>query len=277
VKRVGSRLPAPATVISIVALIVALGGTGYSAIKLAPRNSVGSTQVINGSLQKVDLSRAAAAALKGNRGAPGAAGAAGLTGATGPAGQGPAGAIGPTGATGLMGSTGALGPAGATGATGPQGDPSTAGRVATYIGPLTGPTSNGSSIVDLGSVTITVPSEAHFVHVFANASFSGSSGAVAMYVFIAETNCTTVNAATQEFDSLASASDQISVSTQGVFEAPTGSHTYHLCWLPSAAAGSFQVHMAAVAAALNGTGGTTGVSPTRSARPPGDTHLVDGS
>jgi collagen triple helix repeat protein len=267
-KRLASCLPALATVISIIALIVALGGTGYSAITLVPRNSVGSPQVINGSLQKVDLSKAAAAALKGNRGAPGAAGSAGAPG--------PAGPPGASGATGLTGSTGPAGQAGATGpvgATGSQGDPSTAGRVATYIGPHTGPTSNGSSIVDLGSVTITVPADAHFVHVFGNASFAGSSGLVTMYVFIAESNCTTVNTATQEFDTLESASDQISVSTQGLFGASTGSHTYHLCWLPSASAASFQVHVSAVTEAFNGTGGTT-VPATHSSSPPPDTRLV---
>jgi hypothetical protein len=78
-------------VIALIALFVALGGTSYAALKI-PRNSVGSPQVINGSLQKADLSKKAVAALKGNRGAqgaqgsPGPAGAPGAAGATGPAG-----------------------------------------------------------------------------------------------------------------------------------------------------------------------------------------------
>jgi hypothetical protein len=38
------RHPSPALVISIIALIVALGGTGYAALKL-PKNSVGSKQI----------------------------------------------------------------------------------------------------------------------------------------------------------------------------------------------------------------------------------------
>ena len=112
------RRPSAALIVSLVALFVALGGTGYAAIKL-PKNSVGSPQVINGSLQTTDLSKKARKALKGNRGltgprgAAGAAGVAGQVGATGPGG--PAGAAGPAGAVG------ATGPAGATGPTGPAG------------------------------------------------------------------------------------------------------------------------------------------------------------
>ncbi len=39
-KKILRRLPSPAMVVACVALTVALGGTGYAAIKL-PRNSVG--------------------------------------------------------------------------------------------------------------------------------------------------------------------------------------------------------------------------------------------
>ena len=60
-----SRRPSPALAVSLVALFVALGGTGYAAVELAPKNSVGSAQVINGSLQTVDLSKKAKSALKG--------------------------------------------------------------------------------------------------------------------------------------------------------------------------------------------------------------------
>jgi hypothetical protein len=53
-------------VVLYLALFPALSGTSYAAAtKLAPKNSVGSRQVINGSLQKVDLSRKATAALRG--------------------------------------------------------------------------------------------------------------------------------------------------------------------------------------------------------------------
>jgi hypothetical protein len=113
--RVVSRRPSSATIISLVALFVALGGTGYAAVALAPRNSVGSAQVINGSLLKKDLSKKTVAALKGNRGLRGPAGA-----------QGPAGPAGTAGATGPAGAAGAGGATGPVGATGPQGPAGTA-------------------------------------------------------------------------------------------------------------------------------------------------------
>ena len=59
-------------VVVYVVLFVALSGTSYAATaKLVRKNSVGSAQVINGSLQKVDLSKKAAAALRGTTGPQG--------------------------------------------------------------------------------------------------------------------------------------------------------------------------------------------------------------
>jgi hypothetical protein len=112
--RIVSRRPSPATIISLIALFVALGGTSYAAIALVPKNSVGSAQVINGSLLKKDLSKKTVAALKGNRGLRGPAGPQGAAGSAGAAGDaGPAGATGAAGATGPVGATGpATGPAG---------------------------------------------------------------------------------------------------------------------------------------------------------------------
>jgi hypothetical protein len=86
--------------LALLALFVVLGGTSYAAVNALPKNSVGSRQVINGSLQTLDLSRKARAALKGNRGPRG------FTGAQG--------ARGPTGAQGPKGTTGAQGVAGAS-------------------------------------------------------------------------------------------------------------------------------------------------------------------
>ena len=65
--RIVSRRPSPATIISLVALFVALGGTGYAAVALAPKNTVGSAQVINGSLQKIDLSKEGGQRLEGQQ------------------------------------------------------------------------------------------------------------------------------------------------------------------------------------------------------------------
>jgi hypothetical protein len=104
------RRPSPAMVISIVALFVAMGGTGYAALKL-PGNSVGSKQikrsavtsskVKNGSLSVDDFSAASVAALKGAKGDKGDKGDPGATGEAGPAGeQGP---VGPQAGAPLMG------------------------------------------------------------------------------------------------------------------------------------------------------------------------------
>ncbi len=119
-RRYLSRRPSVAVILSLVALFVALGGTSYAAAtKLIGKNTVSSAQVVNHSLGTIDLSRKAAAALKGNRGVIGPAGpqgAAGATGAQGAAGPaGPAGATGPAGAAGATGPIGASGPAGAAG------------------------------------------------------------------------------------------------------------------------------------------------------------------
>jgi hypothetical protein len=97
--------PTPAGVLSCLALAVALGGSAFAATgALAPKNSVGSPQVINGSLQKVDLSGKAIAALHGARGAIGPQGIQGVQGA-----QGAQGAQGNQGAQGVPGTARAYG------------------------------------------------------------------------------------------------------------------------------------------------------------------------
>lgn len=90
--------------VALFALFFALGGTAFAAGNaLLPGNSVGTKQVINGSLQANDLSKTARTALKGNRG--------------------PTGPAGPAGARGAQGATGATGAPGAPGAQGVQGVP----------------------------------------------------------------------------------------------------------------------------------------------------------
>jgi pilus assembly protein FimV len=85
--------------IALLALFLALGGTTYAAsTALIGKNTVGSPQVVNGSLQTKDLSGKARKALKGNRGLRGFTGAAGAPGA--------AGAKGATGAQGIQGAAG---------------------------------------------------------------------------------------------------------------------------------------------------------------------------
>jgi hypothetical protein len=102
--------------LALLALFVALGGTSVAAGNaLLPRNSVGTAQVVNRSLQANDLSIEARSALKGNTGARGGAGVRGAPGA--------AGATGATGATGAPGAPGATGATGAPGLQGPRGAP----------------------------------------------------------------------------------------------------------------------------------------------------------
>lgn len=92
------RLPSPATVLALIALFVALGGTSYAAINALPKNSVGTKQLKNGAVTKAKINQKTIAQLKGNRGPAGPAGA---TGAQGPAGpQGPQGIQGTAGADG---------------------------------------------------------------------------------------------------------------------------------------------------------------------------------
>lgn len=94
--------------VAYLALFVALSSTGYAAsAKLLPKNSVGSAQVINGSLLKSDLGKKTVAALRGARGPQGLSGPTGTQGLTGP--QGPP---GPQGSPGLNGNPGVQGPRG---------------------------------------------------------------------------------------------------------------------------------------------------------------------
>lgn len=93
--------PRPATIVAAIALLVALGGTSYAAADaLLPTNSVGSAQVVNKSLKRVDIRPG----VRGNRGPRGLRGFTGARGATG--------AAGPTGSAGPNGTAGAAGPVG---------------------------------------------------------------------------------------------------------------------------------------------------------------------
>jgi hypothetical protein len=83
-------------VVACVALFVALTGTGFAAkAALAPKNTVNSNSVINGSLRTIDFSRTTAKLLAGAPGRDGLDGARGLTGPPGPIG--PPGPPGPPG------------------------------------------------------------------------------------------------------------------------------------------------------------------------------------
>ena len=105
--------------LALLALFFALGGTSFAATNVVlSANSVGTRQVIDGSLRTSDLSKAARTALKGNRGLTGSAGRPGPAGTPGAQGS-----QGPTGATGAQGAQGQTGATGAQGAQGVPGQP----------------------------------------------------------------------------------------------------------------------------------------------------------
>jgi hypothetical protein len=87
--------------VAYLALFFALGGTSIAAVNALPKNSVGSAQIKNGAIQKVDLARRTVSSLRGLRGTAGA--------------QGPA---GPQGSAGTQGAQGSKGDKGDTGAPG---------------------------------------------------------------------------------------------------------------------------------------------------------------
>jgi hypothetical protein len=85
--------PSPALVVSIIALVVALGGTGYAASKL-PKNSVSSGQIKRGAVHNSDLARGAVTSSTVRDGS--------LLSKDFKAGQLPAGPQGPQGPTGTV-------------------------------------------------------------------------------------------------------------------------------------------------------------------------------
>jgi hypothetical protein len=114
------RRPSPTTAIALLALFVALGGTGYAALAL-PGNSVGTKQlknnavtgakVRNGSLDASDFGGTLPAGAVGPKGDVGANGAPGGKGDKGDPGNNGTGTPGQTGQTGPTGPTGVAGAA----------------------------------------------------------------------------------------------------------------------------------------------------------------------
>ena len=124
------RIPRPraryADVAASLALVVALGGTGYAAAKL-PKNSVGAQQLKSNAVTSVDVKDGA------------------LKRADFKAGQIPAGARGPAGADGIDGSDGIDGADGAAGVQGPEGPEGPQGDTGAP-GPLVGTLPAGATL-----------------------------------------------------------------------------------------------------------------------------------
>jgi len=120
-KRFTPRLPSPAMVVAVIALLTALAGTGWAAQRLAS-NSVGSRQLKNNAVTNLKIKNGAINSDKVQAGS--------LLSSDFQAGQIPAGPLGPvgpagsrgeTGPRGLTGLTGLTGQTGQTGQTGPRG------------------------------------------------------------------------------------------------------------------------------------------------------------
>jgi hypothetical protein len=122
---------APANVTACIALAVALSGTSYAAFVL-PANSVGTKQLKNRSIQRLDIGRKTIASLRGQRGP-----------------QGPAGLQGAQGIPGVQGSQGIQGSQGTQGVQGVQG-------VQGDVGPTFGRSGASSQLCNPGSATFVV-------------------------------------------------------------------------------------------------------------------------
>lgn len=81
VKGIGSHTRR--NLIAYAALFFALGGTSFAAVQALPLNSVGSKQIKNRSIQRIDISRKTVASLRGQRGPRGLQGLQGLQGIQG--------------------------------------------------------------------------------------------------------------------------------------------------------------------------------------------------
>ncbi len=138
--RVHFKLPSPAMVVACAALFVALGGTGYAAIRIARpaakhKKKAPSTQALIGA--------AVAKYFVAHHGQ--------FVGPAGP--TGPAGAIGPAGSAGTPGAKGADGGPGERGERGEVGPTGAASQSAELAGPVQ---TGSSSRVDLGGPSVTV-------------------------------------------------------------------------------------------------------------------------
>ena len=80
-KKIGTHLRGH--FVAYLALFFALGGTSFAAVNALPKNSVGSPQIKNGSIQKIDISKKTVSALRGLRGPRGLQGIQGIQGIQG--------------------------------------------------------------------------------------------------------------------------------------------------------------------------------------------------
>jgi hypothetical protein len=201
-RKLSARRPSPALVISMVALFVAMGGTGYAALKL-PKNSVGSKQIRTGAVGSSEVKNGS------------------LTKKDFRAGQipaGPRGLAGPAGTNGINGHDGGTGPRG----------PSDA-----YV------SSNSGVADDSNSVSVTVPAGDYVAAASGEVFYHKASG---YPVGEGETSCALTSAgdtahntgtfATVPSHGFDSGSDQgglATVSQNSAFHLPSGGTITYTC------------------------------------------------
>jgi hypothetical protein len=229
--------PQPATVISLIALFVALGGSSYAAVQLSKgqvktkhiaKNAVTTKKVKDGSLLGKDFKVGELPA--GEQGPAGPQGLAGAPGQRGPAG--PQGAQGPKGDTGAKGETGQTGAKGDTGATGSKGDPGIQGEPGVdgadgAPGPSDAWSASYNDYDYSGNraISVTVPA-GHFV-VNAKGSIYSTNGGTGL--------CTLTGGGGDPLDqaySHTSAETETTYPVQGVRTFPTGGTLTYECTAP---------------------------------------------
>ncbi|HTX30724.1 MAG TPA: hypothetical protein VMD09_05030 [Solirubrobacteraceae bacterium] len=198
--RIRCHKPSAALVISCIALIFAMGGTGYAAMGIA-KNSVGTAQLRKGAVTEPKIAKKTLRALEGARG--------------------PA---GPEGALGPAGTPGAAGKQGVTGATGPLGPTSgtSAGIVESPSGTGFNPFGENGSVTLPTAGKVLVEISGTFV---IECSASGScSATVAGFVDGAP-----VPGAWENLNAAKSAGDTENLAVSGIaVNVPAGTHTVQL-------------------------------------------------
>ena len=137
--RLKGRRPSPALVVASMALLVALGGTGYAAANL-PANSVGPAQLKAGAVTNSKIASNAVTSSKVK--------AHSLLKSDFETGQIPRGAVGPPGPPGAPGVQGSQGPPGVQGLPGPS---------LAYASSNSGPSSVPDTLTTLASLSVSQP------------------------------------------------------------------------------------------------------------------------
>lgn len=160
-----------ANVISLIALFVALGGTGYAAITL-PKNSVTSKTIKKGAVTNAKLGKNAVTSGKVKDGS--------LLKQDFASGQLPAGPAGPQGPQGPAGKDGTNGTNGTDGAQGPAGIAAAYARVAAdgTLLPTTDPANFPNGTKDIDASVITNPAAGTYC--FTGMTFKPASGLVSL-------------------------------------------------------------------------------------------------